>query len=155
MEICEKFFKSVGNVLTPVVGDGFTCKTGSWDDGCGGCLSADANDLSDMVLCCDVVPEGGGGEALLDWLLGDILTEVDTMWPGRLLTDQDNLAVIGYSLGGLFSCHAAWTRPESVGRAACQSSSFWWPTNATLERNMFHFVNVTLEEPLAFDTRLT
>ena len=83
---------------------------------------------------------------LLDWLLGPILSQLENSWPGRLLTDRDNLAIVGYSLGGLISCHAAWTRQEVIGRAACESSSFWWPTNADLVANMFHFVNHTLPQ---------
>ena len=64
------------------------------------------------------------------------------MWPGRLMTDRDSVGVVGYSLGGLAACHAAWTREDRIGRAACQDPSFWWPTNVTADRNMFHFVEV-------------
>lgn len=73
-----------------------------------------------------------------------VLPAVNNATSRRLLTDRDHTAVSGCSLGGLMSCHALWTRPESFSSAACQSSSFWWPTNATVD-NEFEFLNVTLK----------
>ncbi|RYE84066.1 MAG: hypothetical protein EOO65_02880, partial [Methanosarcinales archaeon] len=34
--------------------------------------------------------------------------------------------MLGSSLGGLLSCYAGWTRPDTYGFAGCMSSSFWW-----------------------------
>jgi len=114
------------NLLTPVVGDMIVCKNGTYKSG---------------------GTWGGGADLLLDWLLGDILSQMKETWPDRLLTDRDNLGIVGYSLGGLFSCHAAWTRHQSISRAACESSSFWFPTKLSLSHtsHTFHFVNQTLK----------
>ena len=49
-------------------------------------------------------------------------------------------------MGGLFACHAAWQRSEVIGGAACESSSFWWPLNASVPTNEFHFIE-TLSDP--------
>ncbi|CAC5400647.1 unnamed protein product [Mytilus coruscus] len=55
--------------------------------------------------------------------------------------------VIGYSLGGLMSCYAAWTRSSIFGLAACQSPSLWLPlNNATLNSSDFDFINNTLRD---------
>ena len=56
------------------------------------------------------------------------------------------------SLGGLFACHAAWQRSEVIGCAACESSSFWWPLNASVPINEFHFID-TLSDPQFSSTR--
>ena len=137
-----------GNLLTPVVGDSFVCKNGTIYDQCGGCEVQGDKRLETNLRCFDTVVggQGGGADMLLDWLLGDILLQIVQMWPDRLLIDRDNLGIVGYSLGGLFSCHAAWTRQEMISRAACESSSFWWPTNAKLVSHMFHFVNQTMKQ---------
>jgi len=31
-----------------------------------------------------------------------------------LTSDRENTMIAGYSLGGLISCYAAWTRPEVI-----------------------------------------
>jgi len=86
-------------------------------------------------------------------LLDDILLQAYLRFPDRLLTSRDNLAVIGYSLGGLFSCNAAWKMHQYIGKAACQSSSFWWPTNVDDMENEFQFID-TLDDPKWSSNRL-
>jgi predicted alpha/beta superfamily hydrolase len=44
----------------------------------------------------------------------------------RTRAGREDTALIGSSLGGLFSFYAAWTAPEVFGKAICISSSFWW-----------------------------
>ena len=44
----------------------------------------------------------------------------------RTRSGRKDTAVIGSSLGGLFSFYAAWRRPDVFGKAICLSSSFWW-----------------------------
>ena len=65
------------------------------------------------------------------------------------------LKLFFYSFGGLFSCHAAWQRHLTLGKSACQSPSFWWPTNITVSPpgNMFHFID-TLADPKFTENRL-
>jgi predicted alpha/beta superfamily hydrolase len=76
----------------------------------------------------------GGGEA--DAFLAQI---VDRLRPAigeryRTLADRDHTAILGSSMGGLFAFHAAWSRPDVFGKAACLSSSFWWATRWAVRR---------------------
>ena len=43
--------------------------------------------------------------------------------------------------------------PTTNSRAACQSSSFWWPLNAEIPGNEFHFIE-TLSDPKFVQNRL-
>lgn len=52
----------------------------------------------------------------------------------RTRPDRDNTALIGSSMGGLFSFHAAWTRSDLFSKAACLSSSFWWADREAVRR---------------------
>lgn len=67
---------------------------------------------------------GGNGAAhlaaIVDVLKPTIDAELRTM-PGR-----ESTALLGASMGGLFSFWSAWTRPDVFGAAVCLSSSFWW-----------------------------
>jgi predicted alpha/beta superfamily hydrolase len=74
------------------------------------------------------VPDGahGGGEGK-----GHLAAIVDHLRPRinrdyRTRPEREHTAVMGSSMGGLFSFFAAWARPEVFGKAACLSSSFWW-----------------------------
>lgn len=44
----------------------------------------------------------------------------------RTLTDSNNTALIGSSMGGLVSFNTAWKHPEIFGMAGCMSSSFYY-----------------------------
>lgn len=44
----------------------------------------------------------------------------------RTLTDSNNTALIGSSMGGLVSFNTAWKNPEVFGMAGCMSSSFYY-----------------------------
>ena len=50
----------------------------------------------------------------------------------RTRVGRDDTALIGSSLGGLFSFYAAWNRPEVFGKAICLSSSFWWANRSMI-----------------------
>jgi predicted alpha/beta superfamily hydrolase len=64
-----------------------------------------------------------------------------------MLPGQKNTGIMGYSLGGLLTCHAAWTRHADFGMAGCQSPSLWWPfNNATFLECEFDFINITLKD---------
>ena len=68
----------------------------------------------------------GGGRAAehLEAITTVLKPRIDTEL--RTRSGRKDTAVIGSSLGGLFSFYAAWTRPDVFGKAICLSSSFWW-----------------------------
>ncbi|MEO6326040.1 MAG: alpha/beta hydrolase-fold protein [Thermoanaerobaculia bacterium] len=67
---------------------------------------------------------GGDGPSYLKFLAETLKDAIDTRY--RTRRGREDTAVIGSSMGGLFSFFAAWTRPDVFGKAACLSSSFWW-----------------------------
>lgn len=50
----------------------------------------------------------------------------------RTRTGREDTALIGSSMGGLFSFYGAWARPDVFGKAICLSSSFWWANRAMI-----------------------
>jgi predicted alpha/beta superfamily hydrolase len=72
----------------------------------------------------DPVHGGGEGKAHLRALVDHVRARVNGAY--RTRTGREDTALLGSSMGGLFSFYAAWTRPETFGKAACLSSSFWW-----------------------------
>ena len=68
----------------------------------------------------------GGGQAKkhLRAMVDDVRAHVNAKY--RTLRGRNHTALLGSSMGGLFSLYAAWTRPDVFGKAACLSSSFWW-----------------------------
>lgn len=138
------------NFLTPTPGSFLNCKHGTFYDRCGNCLPENytvAEYQRLMIEKCGKVDRYFGyGDNMLNFLLNTVTNKVQEITIGRSLTDQSNTGIIGYSLGGLMSCHAAWTRPNQFGMAACQSPSFWWPLNDTTYNDCnFDFFNVTLK----------
>jgi len=81
---------------------------------------------------------GGQGDEYLDFLEEQILPFVAKRY--RIETGQQNLAMIGSSLGGIISCYAGWTRSNVWGKVGCMSSSFWW--------NNEDFTNIILNSSL-------
>ncbi len=71
-------------------------------------------------------PMHGGGRAAehLSTMTSVLKPRIDKEFRTRV--GRDDTAVIGSSLGGLFSFFAAWTAPEVFGKAIYISSSFWW-----------------------------
>jgi len=67
---------------------------------------------------------GGRGDDYLKFLVETLKPQIDAMW--RTKPGRESTAMIGASLGGLFSFYSAWTRGDVFGRAACLSASFWW-----------------------------
>ncbi|MFN7973995.1 MAG: alpha/beta hydrolase-fold protein [Acidobacteriota bacterium] len=73
---------------------------------------------------------GGEGPAHLDAIVEELKPAIDSRY--RTRPKRDDTAVLGSSMGGLFSFFAAWTRPGVFGRAICLSSSFWWADRFTV-----------------------
>jgi predicted alpha/beta superfamily hydrolase len=75
---------------------------------------------------------GGGGDRYLRFIIETLKPHVDATW--RTLPGRQHTAMIGASLGGLFSFYAAWMRSDIFSRAACLSPSFWWNSRRAIHR---------------------
>jgi len=75
---------------------------------------------------------GGRGDAYLTFLVDTLKPHVDATY--RTQPGRESTAMIGASMGGLFSFYAAWSRSDVFGRAACISPSFWWGDRAMIRR---------------------
>lgn len=142
------------DLLTQVSGSGFPylCINGSLADSCDHCVPADVKDFKEHIWymrnkCGRLEDVGGKGNDTLDFLIKTVLPKAKEFTKDRMRTDQPNLGVMGYSLGGLMACHAAWTRPKIFGFAACQSPSFWWPGIKNYTEAGFFFNNDTMKDP--------
>jgi predicted alpha/beta superfamily hydrolase len=66
--------------------------------------------------CGILISSGGNGEANVEFLLSNVYQRVDEYlrldYGSSLTRSRKGTFLFGYSLGGLFSCYAAWTRPE-------------------------------------------
>jgi hypothetical protein len=101
----------------------FNCKEGTFADNCNGCipLNTTLEQYFDAILfgdCCDVGPAGGKADNSLNFVLDEVFPLVNealleaTSGVSKLTDDRDGTMIFGYSLGGLMTCYALWTRPE-------------------------------------------
>lgn len=67
---------------------------------------------------------GGGADAHLRGMVEVLKPIIDAEY--RTKPERESTALLGASLGGLFSMWAAWTRPDVFGGAICISPSLWW-----------------------------
>jgi predicted alpha/beta superfamily hydrolase len=74
---------------------------------------------------------GGRADDYARMLVEELKPMIDSRY--RTLTDPDNTAIAGSSLGGLVSLHTILTRRDAFGRAAAMSPSVWWGNRAILE----------------------
>ena len=100
------------------------CKEGTLDNDCDGCITEEISGYDHLIYW---LTEGGCGkeifalgklEETLDHLLDEVFPEIERtigeMTNGliSLTRERERTGIVGFSLGGLASCHAAWTRPE-------------------------------------------
>jgi predicted alpha/beta superfamily hydrolase len=105
---------------------------------------------------------GGAGPRYRDFLTDTLKPYVDTFL--RTRRGRGDTALLGSSMGGLFSFFAAWTRPDVFGKAACLSGSFWWDRRALvrevergacpLPRPFLYVDSGAAKDPLAEDANL-
>lgn len=138
-------------LLTPVPGTFLTCANGTFYDLCDNCLpinyTVDEYQRLMIEKCGKRDNIEGIGDRLLNFFIDKVRPKAQELANDRILIDQPKTGVIGYSLGGLMSCYAAWTRSSIFGLAACQSPSLWWPVNnTTLNSCDFDFINNTLRD---------
>lgn len=86
---------------------------------------------------------GGGADLYLDFIQYTVLPLVQSRY--RIIASDPvtpRWGLLGSSLGGLVSCYAGWTRPDTYWFTGCMSSSFWWNSedfnNTILERHNAH-----------------
>ena len=139
------------DLLTQVKGNFRFCINGTFEDNCDGCIPEGITNVTEYIWymankCGKFINVGGKGNDTLNFLQDTVIPLAKQVTNMRIETDQPNLGIMGMSAGGLMACHAAWTRPDVFGYAACQSPSFWWPGyNDTY--NEFFFNNVSLKNP--------
>ncbi len=91
-------------------------------------VHSDVDRLAMLSPTPDAEHGGGDGPKTLAFLVETLKPYVDTFF--RTRRDREDTAILGSSMGGLFSFFGAWTRPDVFGKAACLSSSFWWDRRA-------------------------
>ena len=72
--------------------------------------------------------EAGGREAFLDMIVKGILPAVAQ----RVTLNLRDLTLYGHSLGGLFTLHAFYTRPQGFARYVASDPSVWWNNGEAL-----------------------
>ncbi|XP_052769356.1 uncharacterized protein LOC128209375 [Mya arenaria] len=139
-------------LMTPSMSVDYECINGTFEDMCGFCLpdfsTLNATHFLQLMInkCGKRTTVGGLGEQTLDFLINEAMPEANRSSSGRI--QPGRYGILGYSLGGLMSCHAAWTRSAVFSFAACMSPSFWWPlNNETNNLCDFDFNNKTLKNP--------
>jgi predicted alpha/beta superfamily hydrolase len=67
---------------------------------------------------------GGKGKEYTRFIVEELKPYIDKNY--RTLSDRENTAVAGSSLGGLISFYIAWNYPEIFEKVGAISPSFWW-----------------------------
>jgi len=67
---------------------------------------------------------GGQGDEYIDFIVQTLKPYIDLSY--RTLSDRDNTAIFGSSMGGLISMYAGIQYPEVFGRVGAFSSSYWF-----------------------------
>ena len=68
--------------------------------------------------------EGGGGERYAEFIVSELKPFIDENY--RTLTDRENTATIGSSLGGLISLYLGLYYPQVFSKIGAMSPSLWW-----------------------------
>lgn len=63
------------------------------------------------------------GKLYAKFILNELKIYIDETY--RTKPDSNNSAIMGSSMGGLFSFQLIWNHPQFIGKAACMSNSFW------------------------------
>lgn len=74
----------------------------------------------------------GKGDLLIDFVLDTVLPLVTENFP-RVQPAKGELGVAGYSLGGLMSAYALFTRRDDFNKGSLGSSSLWWDDEIMLK----------------------
>ena len=146
-------YKNRTLILAVSNGSEVECKNnGSIQNSCNGCVQCNSisceyqTHIDDYRRCFRWVKiPKVYGQLYLDFIQDTVIPECISKY--RALAGPKNFGIMGFSLGGLMSCHAIWTRPQTFGSAACMSPSLWWPfpVNATFPDDAeYEFTTKTL-----------
>ncbi len=83
----------------------------------------------------DQVTGGGGADRYLAFVREELMPFIDRAY--RTKRGPANTGILGSSLGGLLSLHAALDHGDAFGRIAAISPSLWWAEGEILDRMAF------------------
>jgi predicted alpha/beta superfamily hydrolase len=87
--------------------------------------------------------QGGQGDEYCSFLVNTLKPFIDANY--RTLSDRNNTAIMGSSLGALISAYAAFTYPEVFGKVGLFSSAYWFnPEIFTLAENHQNIPNTNI-----------
>lgn len=72
------------------------------------------------------------GQNYLKFIVRELKPFIDSKY--KTLSDKDNTAIMGSSMGGLISFYAAWHYPDVFSMAACLSSSFYFNNDRSIKQ---------------------
>jgi predicted alpha/beta superfamily hydrolase len=108
--------------------------------------------ITSNVSACS--PQWGQADRLLDFFATTALPLVRQTYGVGTAISTGKAGIAGFSLGGLTSCFAAWSRPDIFDAAACGSPSFWYPTtvcdrgaSVSLDSNFFSSITMKQHPP--------
>ncbi len=72
------------------------------------------------------------GQNYLKFIVTELKPFIDSSY--KTLSDKDNTAIMGSSMGGLISFYAAWHYPNIFSMAGCLSSSFYYNNDRSIKQ---------------------
>mgnify|MGYP006382354635 FL=1 len=72
------------------------------------------------------------GQNYLKFIVTELKPFIDSSY--KSLSDKDNTAIMGSSMGGLISFYAAWHYPDVFSMAGCLSSSFYYNNDRSIKQ---------------------
>ncbi|MDP2363293.1 MAG: alpha/beta hydrolase-fold protein [Ignavibacteria bacterium] len=72
------------------------------------------------------------GQNYLKFIVTELKPYIDSKY--KTLSDKENTAIMGSSMGGLISFYAAWHYPEVFSMAGCLSSSFYYNNDRSIKQ---------------------
>mgnify|MGYP005841894525 FL=1 len=72
------------------------------------------------------------GQNYLKFIVSELKPFIDSTY--KTISDKDNTAIMGSSMGGLISFYAAWHYPDVFSMAGCMSSSFYYNNDRSIRQ---------------------
>lgn len=87
--------------------------------------------MSEYTPFVDPKHGGGDGDKYLQFIIEELMPHINSKY--RTLTDAENTAIGGSSLGGLISLYAAAKYSDKFSKAIVMSPSIWWADGKIIE----------------------